>query len=83
MDGSDNTARASRIAAVATLVVSAALFVTALFGIASIDTGADTAGPAAPAAPARSVSIRDDGRDPDCPERDKQQGERRKPGVSS
>jgi hypothetical protein len=83
MDGSDTTARAGRIAALATLIVSAALFVSALLGIASIDTGADTAGSAAPAAPTRSVSIKDDGRDPDCPERDQQQRERRERGVSS
>jgi hypothetical protein len=82
MDGSDSPSRAGRIAAFATLVVSAALFLSALLGIASIDPGADAAAPA-PSPPTRSVSIQDDGRDPDCPERDKQQRDQRDSGVSS
>ncbi len=82
MDGSDSSSRAGRIAALATLAVSAALFLSALFGIASIDPGADAAAPV-PSPPTRSVSIQDDGRDPDCPEREQQQRERRDRGVSS
>ena len=83
MDGRASTPRFGRAAAIATLVVSAALFVTALLGIASIDPSADAARPATPAAPARSVSIEDDRRDPDCPERQERQRERRDRGVSS
>jgi hypothetical protein len=57
MRGSEDTSRIGHIAALATLVVSAALFAIALFGIASIDTGAAT--PAQPAAPppGRTVSL--------------------------
>ena len=58
MRGSEETSRAGRIAALATLVVSAALFASALFGIASIDTGDSGAvAPAKPAAPAAGRTV--------------------------
>jgi hypothetical protein len=72
MRGSEETSRAGRVAAIATLAVSAALFLTALFGIASIDPSADAAAPArtTPAEPdtppARSVSL-DRAHAGDCP----------------
>jgi len=46
MTGSDQPSRAGRVAAPATLLVSAAMFAFALFGIASIDPSADAASPA-------------------------------------
>ena len=47
MSGSDHHSHAAgRLTAVATLAVSAALFLAALFGIASIDPSADAASPA-------------------------------------
>jgi hypothetical protein len=70
MRGSEETSRAGRIAALATLVVSAALFASALFGIASIDTGdSGAAAPAKPAAPAagRTVSLERKRSHDDCP----------------
>jgi hypothetical protein len=69
MRGSEETSRIGRIAAFATLVVSAALFVTALVGIASIDTGSSAATPAKPATPAsgRIVSLEPERSKDDCP----------------
>jgi hypothetical protein len=73
MRGSEETSRAGRLAAIATLAVSAALFLTALFGIASIDPSADAAQPVptTPAepdgAPARSVSLDVTKHSGDCP----------------
>jgi hypothetical protein len=70
MTGSEETSRAGRVAAMATLVVSAALFVTALFGIASIDpSGSGAATPAEHAAPARgrTVSLEPKRSHDDCP----------------
>jgi len=46
MSGSENSARAGRFTALATLSASAVLFASALFGIASIDPSADAASPA-------------------------------------
>jgi hypothetical protein len=46
MTGGDQPSRAGRITALATLLVSAAMFAFALFGIASIDPNADAASPA-------------------------------------
>ena len=46
MSGSENPSRAGRLTALATLAASGALFLTALFGIASIDPSADAAAPA-------------------------------------
>ena len=72
MRGSEDSSRAGRLAAIATLAVSAALFATALLGIASIDPSADGARPAhtTPAQPATppasSVSL-DIKRDGECP----------------
>jgi hypothetical protein len=43
MSGSENPSRAGRLTALATLAVSATLFMGALFGIASIDPNADAA----------------------------------------
>jgi hypothetical protein len=71
MRGSEETSRAGRIVAVATLVVSAALFVSALFGIASIDPsgGSSAASPAKPATPAsgQTVSLQHSRSHDDCP----------------
>ena len=69
MRGSEETSRAGRIVAVATLLVSAALFLTALFGIASIDPGSSAASPAKPATPAsgRTVSLQHRRAHDDCP----------------
>jgi hypothetical protein len=90
MRGSEETSRAGRVAAIATLAASAALFLTALLGIASIDPDAGAAAPgttpvpAQQAPPARSVSLEHADapasatRDRDCPRRDK-----RASGVSS
>jgi hypothetical protein len=76
----DSPRTPGRWVALATLAVSAALFLTALFGIASIDPGgADAAAPAPPPS-SRGVTIQEDGRDPDCPRRHEQQRER---GVTS
>jgi hypothetical protein len=71
MRGSEETSRAGRVTAIATLAVSAALFLTALFGIASIDPSADAApAPTTPAEPdvppASSVSL-DRGHAGECP----------------
>ena len=80
----DARLRSQRIAAVAAFVVSAALFLTALLGIASIDPGgADAAAPAP--TPTRSVLVElpDAGRDGDCPWREQQRQHRREHGVSS
>jgi hypothetical protein len=71
MRGSEETSRTGRFVALATLVVSAALFATALFGIASIDTGG-TSGAATPATPAgqsagRTVSLERKRSHDDCP----------------
>lgn len=66
----EETSRTGRIAAFATLLVSAALFGTALFGIASIDTGASSAAtPAKPATPASGsiVSLVPERSQDDCP----------------
>jgi hypothetical protein len=46
MSGSENPSRAGRITALATLMASAVLFVSALFGIATINPSADAASPA-------------------------------------
>jgi hypothetical protein len=46
MSGSEHPSGAGRLTALATLLVSATLFLTALFGIASIDPNADAASPA-------------------------------------
>jgi hypothetical protein len=70
MRGSEETSRAGRIAALATLVVSAALFMTALFGIASIDpSGSGAATPASSAAvePGMTVSLQPKRSHHDCP----------------
>jgi hypothetical protein len=62
--GNEHSSRIGRLAAIATLVVSAALFATALLGISAIDPNAD----ASPATPAATHSISLDGqRDRDCP----------------
>jgi hypothetical protein len=74
MMSGDHPSRAGRLTALATLAVSAALFVTALFGISSIDPSADAAAPARALPPAESISL-DPGdkaqRDDDCPWRDR------------
>ena len=79
MSGSDQPSRAGRLAALASLAVSASLFMTALFGIASIDPGADAATPARALPPAKSVSLdrtaADRHRDGDCPWRDGRDGD--------
>jgi hypothetical protein len=83
MDGSAQTSRAGRVAALATLAVSATLFLTALLGIASIDPGGADAAAPVPNTPTRTVSIEDDVRDPDCPLREQRQRKRAEPGVTS
>ena len=77
MSGSEPS-RAGRLAALATLAVSAALFLTALFGISSIDPGASAAVPAHGLPATESISLdpaatghRGDG---DCPWRDRDRG---------
>jgi hypothetical protein len=69
MRGSEDTSRIGRIAALATLLVSAALFAIALFGIASIDTGASSAATPATSPPAhgRTVSLERTRPHDDCP----------------
>jgi pectin methylesterase-like acyl-CoA thioesterase len=76
MRRSDQTSRFGRIAAIATLAASAALFVTALLGIASIDPNADAAAPAPRDVPAEqqqlvppphSISLAPTGGRDDCP----------------
>jgi hypothetical protein len=75
MSGSDHPSRAGRLAALATLAVSASLFLTALFGISSIDPGADVSTPARGLSPTQSISLdpaaTDRGHDGDCPWRDR------------
>jgi hypothetical protein len=88
MSGSDHPSRAGRLTALATLAVSAALFVTALFGISSIDPSADAASPARALPPVENISL-DPGntaqRDDDCPWRDhgRSSGEQRRPQRTS
>jgi hypothetical protein len=70
MRGSEDTSRVGRIVALATLVVSAALFAIALFGIASLDpSGSSAATPAKPAAspPGRTVSFAPARQHGNCP----------------
>ena len=55
MNGGEHTSRLGRLGAPAALAVSAALFMTALSGISSIDPGASAAGVRAPLAPAPAV----------------------------
>jgi hypothetical protein len=45
MRGRENSSRAGSLTALATLAASGALFLAALFGIASMDPNADAAGP--------------------------------------
>ena len=77
MSGSDTPSRAGRLTALATLGVSASLFLAALLGIASIDPAADAAAPARPVPVTESISLappaadRDEG---DCPWRDGDDG---------
>jgi hypothetical protein len=67
MSGDGNSSRAGRVATVATLLVSLALFLTALLGIASLDPGAQAAPQTAPqVAPGRSISF-EHLRAGDCP----------------
>ena len=78
MSGSEQPSRAGRLAALATLAVSAALFLTALFGISSIDPGASAATPAHGLPPTESISLdpapTDQARDDDCPFRHRDRG---------
>ena len=55
MSGGDHTSRLGRLGAPAALVVSGALFLTALSGISSIDPGASAAGARSPLTPAPAV----------------------------
>lgn len=73
MSGSEHSSGAGRLTALATLVVSATLFLTALFGIASIDPSADAASPASgPTLHEISLDEKRDGASErhDCPFRD-------------
>ena len=74
MSGNEHRAGFGRFAAPAGLAVSAALFVTSLSGIASIDPGAQAATSAAPQVPSvHDVSLdgkRERGDRRDCPFRD-------------
>jgi hypothetical protein len=63
--GDEHSSPIGRIAAIATLAVSVALFATALLGISAIDPNADAAVPATPAV-THSISL-DGQRDRDCP----------------
>jgi hypothetical protein len=71
MSGSENSSRVSSVTALATLAASAALFLAALVGIASIDPNADAAGPGGGAPVIHNISL-DEKRDGthdrrDCP----------------
>ena len=83
MMSGDPPSRAGRVTALATLAVSAALFLTALLGISSIDPSADAAAPARALPPTESISLdpgRDDGRrNGDCPWKDRD----RNPGAAA
>ena len=57
MSGDGHPSRTGRLTALATLAVSATLFVSALFGIASIDPGANASAPAAPPPAGQSISL--------------------------
>jgi hypothetical protein len=74
MSGSDHP-RAGRLTALTALFVSAALFMTALFGIASIDPGSGAAAPGGGGPSIHNITIdqkRGDRHDRrDCPFRDK------------
>ena len=87
MMSGDRPSRAGRLTALATLAVSAALFLTALLGISAIDPTADAGGFDRPAAPAESISLApastDGGRDGDCPRRDRDHGGAGAPERSS
>jgi hypothetical protein len=84
MMSGDPPSRAGRLTALATLAVSAALFLTALFGISSIDPSADAASPARALPPVENISLdpsKTDRRDgDDCPGRDgkRSSGEQRR-----
>ena len=80
MSGEENNARRGRLTAFAGLAASAALFMTALSGIATIDPSADAAAPQP--SPAATHSISDEARDRggdwrdarDCPWRHERPG---------
>ena len=74
MSGSENSTSTGRLTALATLAASGALFLAALFGIASIDPNADAASPAGgPAIHNISLDQKRDaaGERRDCPYRDR------------
>lgn len=90
MSGTDRPSRAGRLTALATLAVSAALFLTALFGISAIDPAADAASPPSALPATESISLdpaaTDHGRDGDCPRRDRDRhdgGHERSTGPST
>jgi hypothetical protein len=90
MSGSENPSRAGRLTALATLAASGALFLAALFGIASMDPSADAASPAGgPSIHNISLDEKRDGTHDrsDCPfkkrDRSPQNGEGGASGVQS
>lgn len=81
MSGNGHRFGLGRLAAPATLVASAALFVTALSGIASIDPAASAARNATPLPPAAREAVIDRhglrGERHDCPWHERRDGRRR------
>ena len=80
MNGNEHSPRLGRFAAPAGLAVSAAMFLTALSGIASIDPAATAASRATPPPAVRDVSLDRDGSRSsdrrDCPWRSKSAAKR-------
>ena len=89
MSGDGHPSRAGRLTALATLAVSATMFLTALFGIASINPAADASGPATPVPATKSISLDPavvgSERDHDCPWRGdgKRDARDERPGARS